>query len=65
MIKSAENSLYNITKLTQAGDKTSISYIKSLKHDMKEYVQKPAARKELKNKILETIRELSTSVKDL
>lgn len=64
MIKSAENSLYNITKLTQAGDKTSISYIKSLKHDMKEYVQKPAARKELKNKILETIRELSTSVKE-
>ncbi len=64
MIKSAENSLDNITKLTQAGDKTSISYIKSLKHDMKEYVQKPAARKELKNKILETVRELSTSVKE-
>lgn len=64
MIKSAENSLDNITKLTQASDKTSIGYIKSLKHDMKEFVQKPNSREELKNKILQTIRELSSSVKE-
>lgn len=64
MIKSAENSLDNITKLTQASDKTSIGYIKSLKHDMKEFVQKPNSRSELKNKILETVRELSTSIKE-
>lgn len=64
MIKSAENSLDNITKLTQASDKTSIGYIKSLKRDMKEFVQKPNSREELKNKILQTIRELSSSVKE-
>ncbi len=64
MIKSAENSLDNITRLTQASDKSSIGYIKSLKHDMKEFVQKPNSREELKNKILQTIRELSSSVKE-
>lgn len=64
MIKSAETSLDNITKLTHVNDKTSIEYIKTLKHDMKNYAQKPESRTELKTKILQTLDDLSTNVKE-
>lgn len=62
MIKIADNTLNNITKLISYKDKTNIDLLKSVKNGLKTYLKQPENKTRTKSDILETLKKLEENI---